>query len=95
MNGESMHSVFLVQHLHRLPNGEEDVKIIGVYRTKKAALEAVARLSAQPGFSQHPSVVNGDQDDDDQGFHVDEYKLDEDQWTEGFDTMTGDQELRE
>jgi hypothetical protein len=88
-----MNSVCLVQHLSRLPSGEEDVKLIGVYRTELGAREAVARLSLQPGFSNLPSIVDSTNDDDDQGFHISEYKLDEDHWVEGYVTMLGDPEL--
>ena len=87
-------SVFVVQHLHRLPSGEDSVFMIGVYRTETAAQTAVARLSSQPGFRKHPHVVE-EQDDDDQGFHISQYELDKDHWTEGFVTMVGEQEYKE
>lgn len=67
---------------------------IGVYRTEHSALSAVERLASQPGFSQHPYVVDFESSEDDQGFHVSEYELDKDHWTEGFVTMVGDQELK-
>jgi hypothetical protein len=89
-----MNSVFVVQYLHRLPSGEDSVVFIGVYRTKYDAHQAVQRLSSQPGFSRHPFVVDVDDSEDDQGFHVSEYELDKDHWTEGFVTMVGDQELQ-
>jgi hypothetical protein len=90
-----MNSVFVVQHLRRLPSGEDSVMFIGVYRTKHGARQAVERLSSQPGFSKHPFVVDFESSEDDQGFHVSEYELDKDHWTEGFVTMVGDQELKE
>ena len=68
---------------------------IGVYRTRSHAEEAVKRLSLQPGFSKHPYVVDFDKYDDDQGFHISEYPLDKDHWTEGFVTMVGDREIEE
>jgi len=68
-----MASVFVVQHVHSLEGGEDDVKFIGVYSSRENADAAVARLSLQPGFS-----------DELDGFSVDEYRLDEDQWAEGF-----------
>jgi hypothetical protein len=90
-----MTSVFVVQHLHRLPSGEDSVFLIGVYQTETAARFAVARLSAQPGFCKHPRVVDPQEDEDDQGFHISQYELDKDHWTEGFVTMVGDQEYKE
>ena len=79
---DSLKSVFVVQHVHVFPDGEEDVKTIGVYRSSGAALAAVERLKVQPGFCDHPNVVeNGD------GFCIDEYPLDKDHWTEGYVTV--------
>jgi hypothetical protein len=39
-----MESVFVLQHLHLLPTGEEDVKLLGVYRSLEGAYSAVERL---------------------------------------------------
>jgi hypothetical protein len=66
-------SVFVIQHVHALADGTEDVKLIGVYSTLPAANEAVARARARPGFSASPD-----------GFSVDEYLLDDDCWQEGY-----------
>lgn len=82
-----MKSVFLVLHLHMLDECE-DVKTIGIYRTREAALSAVERLKTQPGFEDHPQVRNPLVDEDsEEGFYIDEFKLDEDHWTEGFITI--------
>jgi hypothetical protein len=70
--------VFVLQHVHRLDNGEEDIKMIGVYSSLEQAEEAIKRLSAKPGFSDSP-----------EGFVVDRYILNEDCWTEGYITVTG------
>jgi hypothetical protein len=86
-----MRSVFVVQHAHLLPSGEEDVKFIGAYRSRDAARSAVERLARQPGFSRHPEILGGDSDGE-EGFYIDEYELDKDHWTEGFVTMVGDVE---
>jgi homoserine kinase type II len=74
--------VFLLQHLHLHPNGEEDVSCIGIYRTREAAEAAVARLKSQPGFRDNPGIV-----EDGSGFYIDRYKLDQDNWSEGFDIV--------
>jgi len=82
-----MDSVFVLQHLHTLPSGEDDVKLIGVYRSLEAARSAVDRLSVQAGFRDHPQIVDPDQDTDDQGFHIGAYPLDKDHWAEGYVTL--------
>jgi hypothetical protein len=68
--------VFLVEHVHVLEDGEEDVKIIGVYSTRDAAQQAVERLRLQPGFCDTP-----------EGFTIDLYWLDQDSWEQGFATV--------
>lgn len=88
-----MDSVFVVQHSHTLSSGVEDLKMIGVYRSLEAANAAVDRLRIQPGFSKHPNVIAPGVTDDEDGFYVDEYQLDEDHWTEGFATLVGDREF--
>jgi hypothetical protein len=82
-----MATVFVLQHLHRLPGGEDDVKMIGVYSTRKAAVAAVSRLSQAPGFKEHANIVDYDTTDDDEGFHIDEYEIDKDHWAEGYVTV--------
>ncbi|HKB02458.1 MAG TPA: hypothetical protein VKD90_09570 [Gemmataceae bacterium] len=73
-----MASVFVVQHVHSRDDGVEDVKFIGVYSSRQNAEAAVARLSRLPGFADAPA-----------GFHVDEYRVDQDQWTEGYVAVAG------
>jgi hypothetical protein len=73
-----MASVFVVQHVHAQGDGVEDVKFIGVYSSREKADVAVARLSRLPGFS-----------DAQDGFHVDEYPVDQDQWVKGYVTVEG------
>jgi hypothetical protein len=82
-----MKTVFVVQHVHVLPGGQEEVKFIGAYRSSEAALAAIGRLRVQPGFCEHPRLIDPLTDDDDNGFYVDEYELDKDHWTEGFVTV--------
>ena len=73
-----MASVFVLQHVHSWEDGAEDVKFIGVYSSHEKAQEAVTRLARLPGFA-----------DDPDGFYIDEYRVDQDQWAEGFVTVTG------
>ena len=68
-----MSSVFVLQHVHSTRDDVEDVKFIGVYSSREKARAAIARLELAPGFS-----VARD------GFHIDEYRVDQDQWVEGY-----------
>ena len=73
-----MASVYVVQHVHSQDDGTEDVKFIGVYSSREKAQEAVARLTRLPGFSDAPD-----------GFQVDEYRVDQDHWAEGYVVAAG------
>lgn len=77
-----MESVFIVQHLHILPEEVEDVKIIGICRNRESAIAAVERVRRQPGFCDFPSIV-----EEGEGFHITGYPLDKDHWSEGFVTL--------
>jgi hypothetical protein len=79
-----MDSVFVVQHLRVDPDGAENVKFIGVYRLLDSAQSAIERLKSQPGFCDASRIVDPLKDDDLSGFHIDEYEMDKDHWTEGF-----------
>lgn len=78
-----MNNVFVLQHLHLLAGREEDIKFIGVYRSRESALAAVARLVSHPGFKEFPEVRQGCEDRV-KGFYLDAYAMDVDHWTEGF-----------
>ena len=73
-----MASVFVLQHVHSREGSAEDVKFIGVYSSREKAQEAVARMSRLPGFADAPD-----------GFAIDEYRIDQDQWVEGYVEVTG------
>lgn len=79
-----MTSVFLVQHLHILPDDEEEVKIIGIYGSEEKAIEAIDRVKVQPGFCDFPEIIDLLEGDEENGFCIEEYELDKDDWTEGF-----------
>ncbi len=70
-----MSGVFVLQHVHTRGDGEEDVKLIGVYSSLAKARAAQKRLGQMPGF------IDGKD-----GFHIDEYRIDQDHWIEGFVT---------
>ena len=81
-----MSTVFVVQHLHIHESGEECVKMIGVYESRIAAEQAARRLAKQPGFCAWPTIINPLVDDEEGGFYIDEFKIGEDHWSEGFVT---------
>jgi hypothetical protein len=65
--------VFLLHHIHELPDGGEDVTLIGVYSSAESAELAKLRLCKQPGFRDSPA-----------GFSIEPYTVDADHWSEGF-----------
>lgn len=81
-----MESVFVLHHVHVLGPDSDDVKLIGVYRSKAAATMAANRLKGQPGFMDQPKVFYAG-DGNEAGFHINEYRLDSDHWTDGFVTV--------
>ena len=65
-----MERAYLLQHER---SDAEDVKVIGVYSSELEAMAAIERLANQPGFRDYPD-----------GFSIDAYELNRDNWTEGF-----------
>ena len=78
-----MNSVFVLQHSHSPTPDDEEVKLIGVYSSRAAAEDAVARLRDSPGFRNHPQIID-EGSEAEEGFHIVEYELDQDHWVEGF-----------
>lgn len=74
MDGER--TVYLLQHVHEQSGGEQEVKMIGIYSSRESAENAVRRLKEKPGFATSA-----------EGFTVEAYTLDEDNWAEGFVTI--------
>lgn len=68
--------VYIVQHVHEFDDDREDIKLIGIYSSIENAQGAVQRLGDQPGFRDTP-----------EGFEIDTYILDHDNWTEGYVTV--------
>ena len=83
-----MNSVFILQHVNIYPDiypdGQEDVKLIGVYRSSEAAQAMIEQLKVKPGFREHPTLVDLNKDADESGFFIDQYELDKNHWSEGF-----------
>jgi hypothetical protein len=71
--------VFMLEHVYIRDDGEEQIKLIGVYSTAIAAEQAIQRLRTQPGFRDTP-----------EGFSVSEITIDRDHWVEGFVTVDPD-----
>ncbi|WP_201611192.1 homoserine kinase [Psychrobacter submarinus] len=70
-------SVFVLEHTRyeddNSDNDIEDSKLIGVFTSLEQAKAAIAQLTTQPGFKDYPN-----------GFHIDEYPLDQINWSSGF-----------
>lgn len=79
-------SVFVLQHLHFV-DGCDDIKLIGVYSSLSSAQKAVERLRTMPGFRDYPLLINPLVDDEEEGFYIDAYTLDQDHWNDGFETV--------
>jgi len=71
-----MDTVVLLWHIHRLPDDNDDCKLIGAYRTEADARAAIERLRDKPGFKELP-----------EGFEYYTYVLNRDGWTEGYVTV--------
>jgi hypothetical protein len=82
-----MKTVFLLEHLHILPDESEDIKTIGIYCSKQDAIAAIERLKSQPGFSKYPNLIDPVAQDYVSGFYLQEYELGKDQWIDGFVTV--------
>ncbi len=68
-----MTEVYVLHHVRSDDEHGEDAKLIGVYRSKDAALAATLRLKEKSGFRDHSL-----------GFQIDSYTLDKDHWVDGF-----------
>lgn len=71
-----MKTVFILHHSYELEACDE-TKLIGAYSTKEQAELAITRLKDKNGFKYRPDA-----------FEITEYELDQDNWKEGFSTMT-------
>ncbi|MBP2479287.1 hypothetical protein JOF53_008159 [Crossiella equi] len=66
--------VYLLWHTSHY--GGRDEKLLGVYATRTEAEDRVTRSRDLPGFREEPN-----------GFHIAEYRVNADQWLEGFLTV--------
>jgi hypothetical protein len=78
-----MTTVYVLWHVYELnPLDDEESKLIGVYSSEEEASEAIARLRKQPGFRDYPN-----------GFEIHQRTLDADSWTEGFASLSPEDEF--
>ena len=68
--------VFLLWHTHLMDDGEEDSKLLGVYSSDSNARARLETARLLPGFS-----------DAQEGFLIEPYELDHDEWQEGYVTI--------
>ena len=68
-----MQKVYYLHHTRDKGTADEDDKEIGTYTSYQLAKEAINRLKDKPGFIDYPN-----------DFHIDEYIIDKDYWTDGF-----------
>lgn len=85
-----MQSVYLLQHLHIRPDGDEDYRLVGVYGSRSGATGAMGKLRAMPGFRDFPELVSdvgelGPRPDGGSGFYLVEQVLDRSRFTDGFE----------
>ncbi|WP_421944984.1 DUF7336 domain-containing protein [Pedobacter sp.] len=71
-----MKTVFILYHSYEL-EGCDETKLIGAYSTKEQAELAIIRLKDKNGFKYRPDA-----------FEISQHELDQDNWKEGFSTMT-------
>ena len=73
--------VWILWHIPPGADDTGDYMLIGVYSTRESGMAAVERLRDQPGFRDHPGLV---EDTDEAGFLIEAHSLDKDSWTEGY-----------
>ena len=72
-----MDYVFLLWHSYELDDGSEETKLLGVYSSEEIANNKIAEYRRLPGFCDHLD-----------GFEIAKYKVNIDQWKEGFVTQS-------
>ena len=82
-----MTRAYLLQHLHRLPSGSDDVKTLGIYSSRTSAMLAIDRFRKMPGFRDTPHMADPSAPGVPDGFYIDEFEIDQDSWSEGYETV--------
>ncbi|MEE3715889.1 hypothetical protein V2H45_03915 [Tumidithrix elongata RA019] len=86
-NEGKMERILILQHLHVMPHGSEDIKMIGVFENIQQAHYAIKQLSNQPSFSSYPEIIDPLSSDERSGFYIDEYQINKIHWKEGYVTV--------
>ena len=68
-----MSKVYVLQHARAMDDGDDDVRLLGVFSSMEKADAAVLRFQQRPGFSQAPD-----------GFSIDDDVVDRDSGEVGF-----------
>ena len=68
-----MQKVYFLYHVIYEDTDDEDTKEIGTYTSYQLAEETINRIKDKPSFIDYPN-----------DFHIDEYIIDKDYWTDGF-----------
>ena len=86
-----MKKIYLLQHSYTQTNlscdcsDDERVKIIGIYSSRAEAESAAKKAGTLPGFKKHPALIDYASDDENEnGFYIDEIEINKDSWTDGF-----------
>ena len=78
-----MTHVYLLYHLSRQADGEQQVLFIGAYGSRPSAIRAMDRLKKLPGFKRSPKLRDH-KTDHCGGFNINRIRLGADNWREGF-----------
>ena len=74
-----MEKVYLLQHIYQygVNNEYDEVKVLGIYSSRKEAEHAICSYKRLPGF----------QNFSDECFVIDMYELNKGEWREGFEEI--------
>ena len=66
-------SVYLLQHIARGSSDDRDVKVLGIFSSRREGELAIARFKKLAGFKRYPD-----------GFYLNRFRINRLEWTEGF-----------
>lgn len=68
--------IYVLHHVHEFEDGNEDVKLLGIFSSEKKAMEMIKEYKKIPGFKDYS-----------EGFSINKYIIDKAEWLEGFVTL--------
>lgn len=74
--------VYLLHHIHVIKEGDEDLKLVGVFSSRERALFAIDELKHESGFKGRSTLHSSYSAES--GFYISEVALDEMDWKDGF-----------